>query len=100
MPGDAYAWSVHRYQHFVAFVANHRYVYALLIDDPVAATTEGVGIGDPLKRVKQVYEKAVCGVAYGVAEEPTIPPAHSRSDPTATSGSGRIRSKRSHSQCF
>ena len=72
-PSDAYASSVHRYQHLVAFVANNRYVYTLVIDDPVAATTDGVAIGDPLERVEQVYENATCGVASGVAEEPDYP---------------------------
>ena len=79
--GDAYAWSVHRYQHLVAFVVDEyvstrpieRYVHTLLIDDPVAATTDGVAIGDPLERVKQVYENATCGLASSVAEESDYP---------------------------
>ena len=35
----------------------------LLIDDPSAATAEGIGIGAPLDRVKSVYENATCGLA-------------------------------------
>ena len=49
-----------RYRNVVVFFAGRR-VHTLLVDDPRAATAGGVAIGDPLDRVKEVYEDALCG---------------------------------------
>jgi hypothetical protein len=65
-------FSYYRYEH-VAAMFNEGELRLLLIDDPSAATAEGIRMGGPLDRVKSVYKNATCGLAQENTEYEPYP---------------------------